>query len=88
MTTKTKPVHTVKLGLIEAAIWQNETNGRPRHNVTVRRSYAKEENGKLNWSSTESFGRDDLLILAKAVDLAHTWIHDQAGQKPEAEPVV
>ena len=25
--------------------------------------------------STDSFGRDDLLVLAKVADLSHTWIH-------------
>lgn len=87
MTTKTKPIHNVKLGLVEAAIWRNENDGKPRFNVTVRRSYAIEKDGKLNWNSTDSFGRDDLLALAKAVDLAHSWIHEQATAKAEPEPV-
>jgi hypothetical protein len=30
------------------------------------------------WRSLESFGRDDLLVLAKVADLAHTWICEQA----------
>jgi len=87
MTTKSKPAHNVKLGLVEAAIWRNENDGKPRFNVTVRRSYAVEKDGKLNWSSTDSFGRDDLLVVAKAIDLAHTWIHEQATAKAEAETV-
>ena len=86
MTTKEKPVHNVKLGLIEAAIWRNETEGRARFNVTVRRSYVVEDEGRRTWRSTDSFGRDDLLALAKVADLAHTWIHEQAAVKAEAEP--
>lgn len=85
MTTKTKPVHNVKLGLIEAAIWQNDGDGKPRFNVTVQRSYAKEKDGKLDWNTTSSFGRDDLLSLAKVVDLAHTWICEQVAPKATAE---
>lgn len=84
MTTKERPAHTVKLGLVEAAIWRNETDGRPRFNVTVRRSYAVEHEGKRNWKSTDSFGRDDLLALAKAVDLAHTWIAEQTAKREGA----
>jgi len=87
MTTNNKPVHNVKLGLIEAAIWQNEGEGKPRFNVTVQRSYAKEKNGKLEWNTTGSFGRDDLLTLAKAVDLAHSWIHERSTTKAESESV-
>lgn len=90
MTTKSKPAHVVKLGLVEAAIWQNSPDGKPRYSVTVKRSYATEDkaNGKRTWSTTESFGRDDLLTLAKAVDLAHTWICEQVGAKPPTEPAV
>ena len=29
------------------------------------------------WKNTESFGRDDLLTLAKVADEAHSWIHQQ-----------
>ena len=28
---------------------------------------------------TQSFDRDDLLTVAKVVDMAHTWIFDQAA---------
>ena len=48
----------------------------------MRRSYTvREKDDRLSWSTTDSFGRDDLLSLAKAVDLAHTWIHRQAAVK-------
>lgn len=87
MTTKTKPFHIVKLGLVEAAIWRNENDGKPRFNVTVSRGYALESDGKRNWYSTDSFGRDDLLALAKVVDLAHSWIHEQATARAETRPV-
>ena len=85
MTTKERPIHSVKLGLIEAAIWRNETEGKPRFNVTVRRLYSVEGEGQRTWRSTDSFGRDDLLAAAKVLDLAHTWICEQASGKPEAE---
>ena len=86
MTTKTKPVHAVKIGLVEAAIWQNDADGRPRYNLKVTRRYAKEEQGTRTWHSTDSFGRDDLLALAKVVDLAHTWIHEQVTAKTPTQP--
>jgi hypothetical protein len=47
-----------------------------RHNVTVSRLYKDGE----QWKQTTSFGREDLPLLAKVVDLAHTWIYEQAGQ--------
>ncbi len=35
------------------------------------------EDDDQQWKTSESFGRDDLLLLAKVLDLAHTWISEQ-----------
>ncbi len=43
------------------------------HNVTVTRLY---KDGDL-WRESQHFGRDDLLLLAKVLDQAHTWIMQQ-----------
>jgi hypothetical protein len=67
---KAKPVHSVRIGRIKAAIWANQTENGTMHNVTVTRSYRADE----TWKDSASFGRDDLLTLAKVLDLAHTWI--------------
>ena len=32
-----------------------------------------------DWKDSTSFGRDDLPLLAKVADLAHTWIFEQSG---------
>ena len=58
------------MGRIKAAIWQNETDNGIRYNVTVARLYKDGE----SWKQTESFGRDDLPVLAKVSDQAHTFI--------------
>lgn len=46
-------------------------SSRPVYNVTFQRLYRDDE-GK--WQSSESFGRDDLLLLAKIADQAHSRI--------------
>jgi hypothetical protein len=74
-----KPVHEVRLGSIKAAIWENQTENGTRFNVTVSRIYKDGE----QWKSTDSFGRDDLLLLAKVVDLAHSWIFDNGKSRNE-----
>ena len=79
MTTKSKaarPVHEVRLGRIKAAIWENDTQNGTRHNVTVSRLY---KDGKA-WKDSTSFGRDDLPLVAKVVDQAHSWIFSQGGE--------
>ena len=70
-----RPVHEVRLGRIRAAIWENNTETGVRHNVTITRLY-KEGN---DWKDSASFGRDDLLLLSKVTDLAHSWIFEQAS---------
>ena len=70
---KNKPVHEIRLGAIKAAIWANETQNGTRHNVTLSRLYKDGE----EWKTSDSFGRDDLPIVAKIADMAHTWIHQE-----------
>lgn len=69
--SKNKPVHEVRLGVVKAAIWANETDAGVRHNVTFQRIYKDGD----EWKTTESFGRDELPLVAKVADLAHTWIY-------------
>ena len=64
------PVHEIRLGLIKASIWRNQTKSGERHSVTVARLY---KNGDT-WKESSYFGRDDLLLVAKVADLAHSWI--------------
>lgn len=71
-----RPVHEVRLGRIKAAIWENSTENGTRHNVTVSRLY---KDGDV-WKDSTSFGRDDLPLVAKVADLAHTWIFEQNGR--------
>lgn len=75
-----KPVHEIRVGRIRAAIWENDTQNGMRHNVTLTRLY-RDDNEK--WKDSTSFGRDDLPLVAKVADMAHTWIfchkQDDAG---------
>lgn len=73
-TNKQKPVHTLKLGRVKAAIWANQTkdNG-TRYNVTVSRLYKDGD----NWKESSSFGRDELPLVIKVLDQAHTWMFEQ-----------
>ena len=68
-----KPVHEVRLGKVKAAIWKNDSESGVRFGVTFSRIY-KTDSG---WESSTSFGRDELPLLAKVADIAHTWIYQQ-----------
>jgi hypothetical protein len=78
---KQKPVHEVRFGAIKAAVWKNETDNGVRYNTTFSRIYKDGD----EWASTDSFGRDDLLVVAKVADHAHSWIHAQAQEKAGKE---
>ena len=81
---KQKPVHEIRLGLVRASIWENKSEYGVRHNVSLERLYAvKLGENRRTWKSTSSFGRDDLLLAAKVLDLAHTWIHSKPAEASE-----
>jgi hypothetical protein len=75
---KAKPVHEIRLGRIKAAIWANETDNGIRHNVTLSRLYKPEGE---DWQDSTSFGRDDLPLVAKVADMAHTWIFQKTQEQ-------
>ena len=63
-----KPVDAIRIGRVKATIWRNGPDEQPRHNVTFSRLYKDGD----QWKSTQSFGRNDLLVLAKVADQAHS----------------
>jgi hypothetical protein len=74
-----RPVHEVRLGHIKAAIWENPAGDVVRYNVTFSRIYKDQ----AEWKSSDTFGRDDLLVLAKVADQAHSWIY--TATQPDRE---
>ena len=76
-----QPVHEIRLGRVKAAIWANAAETGVRHNVTFVRLYKDQD----QWKDSTSFSRDDLPLVLKVADLAHTWIYNQ-GQEGSAAP--
>jgi hypothetical protein len=69
-TPKNRPAHEIRLGRIKATIWANQNDNGTWYNVTLSRNYKDSD----EWKSSSSFGRDELLTVAKAADLANSWI--------------
>lgn len=69
-----KPIRVIRFGRVKVAIWMNEGPSGPSYRVQVCRVYKEGE----RWKQSDSFGRDDLPIVCKAIDQAHTWIYQQA----------
>ena len=70
------PAQVIRLGRLTATIWENHT---PPHgkwfSVTFKRSY-KEGN---QWKSAQTFGRDEVLVVAELARLSYLWISKQQG---------
>ena len=82
--TKDKPVRVVRIRNIRGNIWANRLpSGDLAYNVTIDRLWKDDdeikEGGEVikkgEWHQSQSFGRDDLLLVAKVADLCHTWIY-------------
>ena len=69
------PAHVIRFGLIKGSIWLNQTRAGERYTITVVRLY---KNGD-HWTESTRFGRDDLPLVAKVCDLAHTWVFENSG---------
>jgi hypothetical protein len=70
--TAKPPVAKLRLGLINASIWDRTTDNGTFHSVTFERRY---RDSKGNWHSTHSYDASDLLTLSKLADQAHTEIN-------------
>ena len=56
-----RPVHEIRFGNIKAAVWENQNANGSWHSVSLSRSYKDGE----EWRNVDSFGKDDLLVVAK-----------------------
>ncbi len=86
MTTQNgnkKPVHEIRIGSVKAAIWErNAENGDVFYSVSLSRLYRKDD----KWNFADNFRPNDLLPLAKVLDLAHTWIMQTQPPWQDSEP--
>ena len=79
-----KPAHKIRSGALQVTIWRNTGEKGAWYSVNPTRSYKA---GDETWKESDSLGFDDLLAMAKLLDLAHTWImhQQQADAKARKE---
>lgn len=75
-----RPAHTLRMGPLQASIWENQTQQGKMYSVTFDRSYKDGE----NWKRSASFGRGNLLMVARLAEQAFDWIAAQSAQQPKA----
>jgi hypothetical protein len=78
------PAHKIRRGVLQVTIWRNTSDKGTWYSVIPSRSY---KNGDDMWKESDSLGFDDLLPMAKLLDLADTWImhQQQADAKARKE---
>ena len=86
--TASKPVAKINDTFpVTGSIWRQERDGKVYYSASFQRAY-RSESGK--WKHSDSFNHRDLLLLAKAADLAETEISklraaDRQEQSPEED---
>lgn len=76
------PIDKLRLGNLSAAIWRNlDKQSNPFYTCTISRSYTDDEG---NWHETPTFGRGDLLRVAKLADQAHSRIESLIQEDRQA----
>lgn len=76
-TTKNTPVHTIRLRNISGSIWKNATRTGPQYAVTVRKFWSNQG----VWQYSDTFSRDDLLVVGELTRLCFAWICDTEQAK-------
>ena len=79
-TKRSKPIHEVKVGMVKAAIWANDTPKGTLYSVTFTRLYKADE----GWKTTQSFNPRDLTDVVRVSVLAEVWLADQHREAREA----
>ena len=80
MASNSKPVAELRIGAVKATVWENAVGGIIRHNVIFSRIYRDGD----RWKTTQSFGFNDLLVLAKLADQTHTLIAERNAEASSA----
>ena len=70
--TKTSPASKIRVGSVQAAIWENKGENGPFYNVTFELSY-RDANGDWH-NGAKSYGPRELIQLAKVALLADSEI--------------
>lgn len=68
------PIHEVRLGRVSATVWVNDGEYGNHYTISVKRTY-RDDAGRFK--DSRSFATRDLLLVAKAVELIHTWMFEQ-----------
>ncbi len=70
-TEKKQPIHKIKIGQVEAAVWLNDFDGKKSFSVSFQKNY-KDKKGE--WKQSTSFATNNLPDVYWASQEAYVWI--------------
>lgn len=76
-----RPVHEIRMGGVKASIWQNETRSGGCFFAASFHTLYRDTEGV--WKRSSSFGREDLLLLAKVANEVHSYMLLQSVASPD-----
>jgi hypothetical protein len=79
-----KPAHKIRIGVLQATIWRNSGDNGTWYSVLPSRSYKQ---GDETWKETDSLNFDDLLPMAKLLDLAHLGHAPATGRRESSQRI-
>jgi len=79
-TEKQKPIHKIKVGLVQASIWEQTTEKGNFLTVTFSNSYKKGE----EWKNGHSYQAHELDNLVDAAIDAKDWMRQHRSSKAKA----
>ena len=91
---KDRPARVVRIRNIRGNVWANRLEGgQIVYNVTIDRIWRNDdkinEGGEIiekgEWHQSQSFGKDDLLLVGKVADLCHTFIYKRLQDNSREE---
>jgi len=75
---KQQPAKQFRAGALGVSVWKREHNGEIFYNATASRAFTRDDGESFEYS--DSFGRDDLPIVAALLNQAFSWIVAQMGK--------
>jgi hypothetical protein len=79
-TAENRPIQEFRHRRIRATVWKNNTTNGTMYTVTITRAFKQGE----EWRDSHNFGYDDVLIVAKLMYDAHSFISMERAREATA----
>ena len=78
-TKDNNPAQQLRAGALSVSIWEKQHDGKTFWSATPSRAFTRDD-GKT-WEYSDQFGRDDLPVVSRLMDMAFAWIVVRGGEK-------